>query len=447
MVAQERAETQNLVIVRYWQINRLDRLFAAAEHEEAEERKEIEQKSHGSQNQAQFAIEAPPEYTMSTALIRLPIPSLGELDSTLSQIRDSPRDMLRVSESVIDPLLDRWTRLSELREQDGGRPGGRYTPSVHDLQESDDENLQRYGDFHEREESPRGHLIEGITTDWRKPQSSGAKQEAAQLRKKYAAFQPSINAESSDEGNSQEARRTKKRAPGRIVIDSGSDTSDDSEPDLRRQRRRSSAEGSNYDRRSRYPPQRPSVSHSYGNGGDTRASFGGRIGNSPNGTPQSTPRSSVSAPRSPGVPRPVTNPVQNQYNHSYTSPLPPLHTTHGPNPYAPHSPYSPNPNASLQPPMYQGFNNSQPYPPRYMPPQGYRMAQQPYPRPGSQDGKAHRSPSRHSGQSVRSQRSTEEMKKAERSRKHKNMTKSATKGVLGAGALAGFLEALEGLEL
>jgi len=39
------------------------------------------------------------------------------------------------------------------------------------------------------------------------------------------------------------------------------------------------------------------------------------------------------------------------------------------------------------------------------------------------------------------------MKKAERSRKHKNMAKGATKGILGTGAIAGFLEALEGLEL
>lgn len=68
-------------------------------------------------------------------------------------------------------------------------------------------------------------------------------------------------------------------------------------------------------------------------------------------------------------------------------------------------------------------------------------------RPGSQDGKRQRSPSRHSGHSVHSQRSIEDLKKADRSRKNKNLTKSATKGVLGASALAGFLDALGGLEL
>jgi hypothetical protein len=449
MIAQERAETQNLVIVRYWQINRLDQLFAAAEHEETEDcQKGIEQKSNGAADKPKLTIEAPPGYSTSSALIRLPIVSLGELDTTLNQIRESPRDMLRVSESVIDPLLDRWTRWQQVREQHEARPGGRYSPSVQNLPESDEEKPKYYDDFHDREESPRGYYIEGTTTDWRKPHSAAAKQEAAQRKKKYAGLQPSISVENSDAEDHQGRRSQKKRAPSRHLIDSSSDTSD-SEPDLPRQRRKSNAD-SNYDKRSRYPPQRPSISHSYGNGGDARASFGGRNSNSPSGTPQSTPRSSVSAPRSPGAHRPMTNPVQNQY-HSYTSPPPPLHTSNAPNSYAPHSPYSPNPNnpnVSLQPPAYQGHNNAQQhYPPRYIPPQGYRMPMPPQQRPGSRDEKPPRSPSRHSGHSVHSQRSIDDLKKAERSRKHKNITKGATKGVLGAGALAGFLEALEGLEL
>lgn len=447
MIARERAETQNLVIVRYWQINRLDRLYAAAEHEEAEDRKkEIEQKNNGTTDNPQLTIEAPPEYSSSTALIRLPTVSLGELDATLNQIRESPRDMLRVSESVIDPLLERWTRWQEIRNQQEARPGSRYTPFVQNLHESDEEKPKYYsGDFYDREENPKGYYLEGTTTDWRKPHSAAAKQEAAKLRRKYAGLQPSISVESSDAEDSQSPRRPKKHAPSRHVIDSSTDTSD-SEPDLPRQRRRSNAEeGSG--KRSRYPLQKTTSSQSYGNGGDSRATFGGRLSISPNGTPQTTPRSSVSAPRSQGVHRPMTNPVQNQYHHSYTSPLPPVHTSNAPNSYAPHSPYSPNPNPSLQPPAYQGYNNAQHYPPTYMPPQGHRVPVVPQQQPGSSDGKAPRSPSKRSGQSVHSHRSVEDLKKAERSRKHKNLTKSATKGVLGAGAIAGFLEALEGLEL
>ena len=451
MIAQERAETQNLVIVRYWQINRLDRLFAAAEQEEAEDRrKQIEQKSSSAPDKAQLAIEAPPDYNTSTALIKLPTVSLGELDTTLNQIRESPRDMLRVSESVIDPLLERWTCWQEVREQSEARRGGRFMPSVHDLYESDEEKFKYNDGLHDREESPRGHYLEGTTTDWRKPHSAAAKQEAAKLRKKYAGLQPSISVESSDAEDNHGHRKPKKHAPSRHVLDSSSETSD-SEPELPRQRRRSNVEA-RYDKRSRHPPQRSNLSHSYSNSGEAHTSFGSRNSSSPIGTPQSTPRSSVSAPRSPGAHRPMTNPVQNQYQHAYTAPIPPIHTSIAPNQYAPHSPYSPNsanPNVSLQPSNYPGYNNGpQPYPPRYLPAQGYRMPMpMPPQRPRSRDGNRPRSLSRHSGHSVHSQRSIEDMKKAERSRKHKNITRGATKGVLGAGALAGFLEALEGLEV
>ncbi|ERF72121.1 hypothetical protein EPUS_02912 [Endocarpon pusillum Z07020] len=447
IIAQERAETQNLVIVRYWQINRLDRLYTAAEHEEAEDRKkQIEGRNNGNAENSQLAIEAPPEYSISTALIKLPIVSLGELDATLNQIRESPREMLRVSESVIDPLLGRWTRWQEARDRQGVRLGSRYMPSVHNLYESDEEKARQYNDFHDREDSSGGYYLEGTTTDWRKPHSAAAKQEAAKLRKKYAGLQPSISVESSDAEDNQGPRRPKKPPPSRHVIDSSTETSD-SERDQPRQRRSSYADSSN-DKRSRYLAQRPNPPPMYGNGGDARANAGGRNNSSPNGTPQSPPRSSISAPRSPGAHRPMTTPVQTQYSHAYTSPLPPVHTSNAPNPYAPHSPYSPNPNSSLHPPAYQGhYNNPQQYPPRYMPPQGYRVPVAPQQRPFSREEKRPRSPSRHSGHSVHSQRSIEELKKAERNRKHKNLGRSATKGVLGAFALDGFLEALEGLEL
>jgi hypothetical protein len=446
VIADERAQTQNLIIVRYWQINRLDRLFAAAEHEEADERKKrIEQKDAGTADNPQLAIEAPPEYTTSTALMKLPIVSFGELDATLSHIRESPGEMLRVSESVIDPLLERWTRWQEIRDRQEARPGGHYAPFVQSVHEPDAEKSRFHGDFHDREDSPGGYYLEGATTDWRKPHSTAAKQEAAKLRRKYAGLQPSISVESSDAEEDRRASKPKKHSPSRHVIDSSSETSD-SEGELPHRRRKSHTEGSN-DKRSHHQPRRPSGSHSYGTGGDTRASFGGRNGNSPHGTPLSTPRSSISAPRSPGGHRPIVNPLQSQYHHSYTTPLPPVNTAVAANPYGPQSPYSPNPNLSLHPPPYPGYNTAQQYPPRHMAPPAHRMPMAPQQRPVSRDGHSPRSPSRHSGHSAHSQRSIEDMKKAERSRKQKNMAKGATRGILGTGAIAGFLEALEGLEL
>lgn len=448
---QERVEAQNFVIVRYWQNTKLDRLFAAAEREEDEDRKQqIEQKSSSGSDKAQLAIEAPPDYSTSTALIKLPNISLGELDTTLNRIRESPKDMLRVSESVIDPLLNRWTRWYEVREQLAAQLNSRSRPFVHNTYESSGGPSESNGDVHEREETRRGHYLEGTTTDWRKPHSVAATQEAAKLRKKYASLQPSISVEGSDGEDDHGHQPPKKAAPSRHVIDSSSETSD-SEPEIVRQRRKSNAEAS-YDKRPRHPPQQSNLSHSYGHSGDAHASFGGRHHSSSNGTPQSTPRSPLSAPRSPGAHRPMTSPVQNQYHHAYTTPAP-IHTAIPPNQYTPHSPYTPHstiPNASLYPPNYPGYNPSpQAYPQRYMPAPGYRLATQMAPqRPRSREGNAPRSPSRHSGHSAHSsQRSNEETRRAERNRKHKNMTKGAAKGVFGAGALAGFLDALEGLEV
>ncbi|KKY18025.1 hypothetical protein UCRPC4_g05228 [Phaeomoniella chlamydospora] len=136
-IQQERAETQNIVIVRFWAISRLDRLYHAAEQEDIADRKtELEAYNQTvlEGTQPQLAIEAPPSPT-SSALIRLPTVSLGELDQTLNRIKDSPRDMIQVSESVIDPLLQRWTRCYDILGHTNGRAtnGPKFTPSVHDL--------------------------------------------------------------------------------------------------------------------------------------------------------------------------------------------------------------------------------------------------------------------------------------------------------------------------
>jgi hypothetical protein len=53
--------------------------------------------------------------------------------------------------------------------------------------------------------------------------------------------------------------------------------------------------------------------------------------------------------------------------------------------------------------------------------------------------------SHHSHGSSRNHPKTEEEKKAARAQAQKNLREGATKGILGAGALAGFLEVLEGL--
>ena len=123
------------------------------------------------------------------------------------------------------------------------------------------------------------------------------------------------------------------------------------------------------------------------------------------------------------------------FQHAATSPVPPIMTTAPPNPYAPTSPYGVQP---VYPPPSQAYT-------RYVQPIGNNLPVQPA-RPVSRDGKS-KSPSRLGPQSAMDPRSAHGSKRASRSKTGKNLREGATKGLLGAGAIAGFLEALEGLSL
>jgi hypothetical protein len=440
-IQQERFETQNIIIVRYWQMGRLDPLYNAAEREDKEDRRvEVEGKVNGlvGDGTPQLALEAPPEYCTTSALTRLPVYSLGQLDQSLHRIRQSSKDMLQASDQVIDPLLEQWTILDEVRAQNVNRNSGdsaRYAPSVQNLQEEDDDRL-RDKDFHNREESPRGYFLEGQTTDWRQPQSIAAQREASRLRKQYTDYQPSIDVDEAEE--EEGVRVPSSRVARHHVVDSSSESSE-SEIEEKPRRRRKSSGSPTTERKTRFPDGTP-IAHTYG---PAQSSFGGRYTVSPNTTPGVTPRSSVSSPRSPAEHRPAPTPNQNPMHHSVSSPLPPIHTSNAPNPYAPYNPYSP---TGVPPPPYPS-SREQTYPGnRYMPPQQQRLPLPP--RPGSQDGKA-RSPSRlsmHSSSSRNRPMSTKEIA-AEKVKKDRMLAKSATKGILGAGGIAMFLEALEGLDV
>ena len=437
-IKQERFETQNIIIVRYYQITRLEHFYSAAEREDKEDRlAEAEGKVNGllGDGTSQMALEAPPDYNQSCALTRLPVFSLGQLDQSLHQIRHSPKEMLQASDRAIDPLLGQWTILDELRKHNENRDSAgsaRYVPSVQDLPEEDEDRLRKK-DFHDREESPQSHLLEGLTTDWRQPQSATAQREASRLRKQYTGYQPSIDVEEVEE--EEGVRVPSSRVTRRYAVDSSSESSESEIEEKPRHRRKSSGSPTT-EKKKRFPDGTP-LAHTYG---PAQSSFGGRYSVSPNPTPGSTPRSSVSAPRSPGEHRPAPTPTQNPMHHSISSPIQPIHTSNGPNPYAPYNPYSP----TGAPPLYQ-VAREQTYPGnRYMPPPQQRL---PVPaRPVSQDGKA-RSPSRISthGSSSRSRPMTTKDIAAEKVKQDRMLAKSATKGILGASGIAMFLDALEGL--
>jgi hypothetical protein len=462
-IQQERMETQNMVVVRYWQVNKMDRLFEAAEQEEEESMDKIgnqETVDYGllengsSEISTQLTVTSPTEAQSGFPqhqLVKLQPPSLGDLDQRLERIKQSPRDMVRVSDEVIDPLLDRWTNWHHVREQRHAREhsGGssKFAPSVYNLHE-DDEDKPVHQKFPEREESPRGYFIEGQTTDWRKPQSAAARREAAKLRKKYTGYQPSVSVDSSDVDDSPGSKGSKKRGTTRHIINSSSDTesSDAPPPPKETGSRRRSSGSPTTEKKHRGFPDGPPISQSYSQPG-TYGKFTTSPGN--------TPRGSMSMPAPPYPPyRPGAMPYQHPppgMHHSVSSPLPPIHTSNAPLPHSAATYTS----AMPQPSPYASIAGQQYTPvPRYIPTQANRMQVPANNRPISRDGA--RSPSRLSGEYAYSERShgarssrhkTPEQVKAEKDRTKKNLKEGATKGLLGAGAIAGFLEALEGLSI
>lgn len=491
-IRQERAEAQNGVIVRYWQMSQMDRLYEASSREEEEEKQatisnfaQEDNMSLITTSNSQLTIEGPPpEYTPSTALVQLPVYSLGELDQTLHQIKESPRDMIQVSDRAIDPLLERWTHWRDVRERRHTRdPAPRYVPSVQNLNE-EDEDRPYHEKYREREDSPRGYYLEGPTTDWRKPNSASARHDAVRKRKQYTNYQPSVSAASSDVEDSPGSTGSKKRNSKRHVIDSGSDSdSSGSEREIVQPKPRRRSSGSPTTERKILSPDGAPLSHTYTAPSQAPPWMTSNSANNAVRAPSviSSSQSAASRLSSPAyLPpghRPWATPDQNLMHHSISSPLPPVHTANAPNPYAPNHQQA---NTLVYPRHYSSQLQVQPQPQGLMtpynpPPVGspqnrYAPLAPPNrmgmpPRPVSQDGKP-RSPSRLSqqhnstglgnsstgpreygrGGGSDEQHGHTRHHGKEKSAKH-NLREGATKGLLGAGAIAGFLEALEGLNI
>ncbi|OJJ47701.1 hypothetical protein ASPZODRAFT_15148 [Penicilliopsis zonata CBS 506.65] len=136
-IAQERAEAQNMVIVRYWSMKRLDRLWELVE-QEAEET-ETDQISRLIHHNNPYAVPVLPT--------RLPIALFAVSESTMSKMEKSPRDMLQYSDQVVDQLLAQYTDPPDWRKpppkqarQRTTRPRSQYHAQV----ESDPEDTRQH---------------------------------------------------------------------------------------------------------------------------------------------------------------------------------------------------------------------------------------------------------------------------------------------------------------
>ncbi|KAL1874630.1 hypothetical protein Plec18167_005862 [Paecilomyces lecythidis] len=395
-IAQERADTQNMVIVRYWSLRRLDRLRHRAEQEARDTEHDPLNSVMGSDPPVRVSI---PSFRQADSRsktggpVRIHVVSLADLDASMGAIHDSPKGMIQCSDRVINSLLHIWTRFPD--------PYGSSFETIPDIQissptidsESDDDSLRSEFDGHEI----KGYYLEGTTEDWRKPHSQQARENAAKLRKKYSKYQPHVDSDSDGSESSDEHSEQKSQDGG------GTSAEEKTTPrDIK--------------------PPAGFYAHARGHASDH--------GHSP-----SSPMHREQNRR----PRPDQHHHQHHQNHSRPLPIP-RHNQQ----YYQHSP---------QERSSPHLMSSSPAPTQSTSPrQPYYMSSSPHTDP--QYHHSHRSShharprdSREKHVRIQSPPGSGRESRDDRRERHKNLKRSATRGLLGISAVAGFMDALEAFHI
>ncbi|KGO76405.1 hypothetical protein PITC_072870 [Penicillium italicum] len=438
-IAQEKAESQNMIIVRYWSVKRLDRLWDLVEQEILDAANDptnqrISANYSSNITSASKSLHAPTRRSEPT---RLPIITLGDNDVGLGDMERSPKDMVQLSESTLNWLLSVWVPLIDPSKLHHAGKGFRKSNSIvhprvyvsSDTEEDDTEEL----DFDNHE--IRGYYLEGSTADWRNPHSQEARQHAAELRRQYSSYQARVESEPEPD----EFKQGDNPRSGSRVIDS-SDEDEQRSNILRPSHSTNPMQGHRFHSNSissRYPP-----SHNNPDSG------------SPTYPSGSFPPPNHALPRPPPLssypqPGPPQQPYKYYPHQDYTAaprsipmnmnqPNSPAITIPNTNP----SPRGSSPNQVHFEPRArnQTFNiipNIKPQPRHH--PSAYPLSSS---SPESSfraslSRSDQRSPSSHPRRSPR-----EDAKE-----RHKALTRKATRGLAGIGAIAGFMDALEAFSI
>lgn len=497
-IRRERVEAQNVVVLYLFENQHLDNLYHVAREEESAvqqsslefPREENDALTLVSTNDSQLTkVEEVVINSICDTAIQPPKNVLPEFGDNWTRMADSKEDMVRVSEQVIDRLLEQWTRWREARDQgprnSRSKQHGRHRAAVDDVYD-DQEHSPFFDRFQDKEDSPNARLLEGPTTDWRQPHSTSARVEKRRRQRRYAGYQPSVSAASSEVEDSPSSAGSKKRPSNRHIIDSDQESSqsenDQAEerppPKPSHPRRRSSAvmvpggdkpwapEGppmsKSFNASSSYQPLRPGSS----SGRQTVPQAWPQHHQQqpqPSQQPPQQQHQPLLPPYQPSHPRgqqrPLPMPDQNGHGHTISAPMLNLQTGYngGHPPTYPSGMQSP---TSYLPPNQQMYPFPAPQPqtpgppPRYAPPRLSPQSSQLSPgqqRPKSRDGRPHRSPSRLSREYQREPeyryRHEEEEEKRRKREKRSKFSDGAVKGLLAGGGLAVFLEALDALDI
>ncbi|KAK5787816.1 hypothetical protein VI817_010313 [Penicillium citrinum] len=470
-IAQEKAEAQNMIIVRYWSVRRLDRLWDMVEQEASEaSNDQTSQKIHLNYTNTASALKPLVAATKGNDPTKLHIVTLGDSEVGLKDLERSPKDMVHLSEKSMNCLLKAWIPSldpSKLHDPDKDRSKSTI-PRAFISSDNEDESDEL--DF---DEENRGYYLEGNTVDWRKPHSQEARAHAAQLRQQYSGYQARVDSDS----ESDEPRRYEPRS-GSPVNPVG-------------QRVGSSSDEAEQRTGTRQVPK--AVSFSDGRKHSSRVSSRNNPGqfHQTDGRTSGYP-SSFPPPPPPGFPpsRPQGPPhLQSQPAPNYMPGHPPSQSLSQPFQqssyrYHPTQEYNSAPRSipTSQPGQSTSSpSNGLPIPsPRGTPPGQYQFDHYPRPRTYSNSNSnsnnnhmlpprhhqsayplsssspessfrpspprsRQRSPSHSHRRSPREEFRREEGRDSQRERR--NLTRNATRGLAGIGAIAGFMDALEAFSI
>lgn len=429
-IAQEKAEVQNMIIVRYWAVKRLERLWDGVEQEALEAANDPTNQKINSAHSSSTASALEPLVAAAKGsdITRLHAVTFGDSDVGLSDIERSPKDMVHLSEKAMNRLISLWVPSSDYSKL---RQAGKTSqPRAYVSSDSDGDTGELDFDGH----NSRGYYLEGNTVDWRQPQSQEARRRAAELRRRYSSYQAHV--ESEPEHDESFKRREPPSANSRTTdsSDEGEQRSNPLQPPKTVRINGSSPVQSN-SFSSRYPsnPNPDSRAAAYPSGSFPPPTQ--------NGYP---PAPSYNQPGPTHIPGPPQQPYKYYptQEHGKTPPRSIPTGQNQPNPSA----TAPNPSPRGTPPNQfeghwgrpQGYSNNNMLHPRHhhstyqlsssSPETSYRP---------SPPRSAQRSPS-HSHR-----RSTREDAKE----RHKALQRNATRGLVGIGAIAGFMDALEAFSI
>lgn len=404
-VLQEKAEIQNLVVVRHWALVDLRRRYEAAEHEN-EERKTPHQMNWSPpgtngyahvQHDPRLQIEGPKnEEDMSKALVKYEETPLRQLEDSLSKAMHRPNKLLRApGEDIVDHLLNAWTRLRD----SPSRPQTK-NQKHHARCDSDSEDNE----------------INFTRSDY------GGRHIDGPRYRKNVHFQPA-HVESDTESDRPQRRR---RGLKHYVLDSDSVSTDsDSEPPTPTSSRRSS-ESRQYENGDR--TRRPYVTSSDRSPNSSRPS-------SRNGSPPPIPMprpNPAGWTRPPGGPPGTPTSLRPPPPHN-VPPLPVPQRRLSTGPYAPMSPQLSNYPIPVSPSTSPSNTRGIVYP---IPQQGL-----PSPHPLNMYRPA--STGSHVRGSVRGRDS--KRVSGDRQSFRESAKRDVKRGIIGAGAVAGLMDILEGL--